>query len=340
LRSIGGEGVLLRSSRKLVALLVALSVVAVGLALVGIGKAGSTQGGFSLFETPVNLTAGAQGLAFAKFTPTSALTGGNGSATHVVITISLPSDSTAVTVTSCPGTKNVTGTTATCSISSIQSGVTAKFFVTFNAGPNAGPGKVSATVTGGVTWDNGGGGAAGQGQGVTGTTQTYIIWPANTTTDVYAGTCANGAITTTQIATDPSGTGKGGNLSSTKGIDPTLGFPCTPGYVGIDVNNAGGFRNPTGATSGVWTAFIAPLQNGALAQAVLTLNDAPVPYQKMKLYEVFVGADPVQVLACNSDGTPQGTASSCLTNQTKFGNKGVAFYLNFKGSTIDPSWNG
>ena len=335
---MGGEDVLLRSGRKLVAVLGTLAAVATSLALVGIGKAGSTQGGFSVFETPINLTAGEQGLAGAKFTPTAGTTGGNGSATHVVITISLPADSTNVSVKSCPGTTGGTGTSVTCSISSLQSGSTAKFFVIFNAGPNAGPGAVTATVIGTVTWDNATGGAAGQGQNAAGS-QSYLIWPRDTTTDVYAGTCASGAITTTQVATDPSGTGKGGNLSSTSGVDQSLGFPCTPGYVGIDVGNTGGFRNPAGATAGVWTAFIAPLQGGALAQAVLTLNVAPVPWQKMKLYEVFTDKDPVQVLAC-VNGVPQGTANSCLTNQTKYGSKGVAFYLNFRGSTIDPSWNG
>ena len=68
-----------------------------------ISHAGSTQGGFFVYETPVNLTAGKQGLAFAKFTPTADLTGGAGSATHVVISIMLPGDSTVVG-TQCPGT--------------------------------------------------------------------------------------------------------------------------------------------------------------------------------------------------------------------------------------------
>jgi hypothetical protein len=309
----------------------------VSLALVTIGRAGSTQGGFSIFETPINLTAGEQGLAFAKFTPAAGTTGGAGSATHILITIILPAGSTDVAVRSCPGTGAANGTSATCSIASLQNGATAKFFVTFKAGPNTGSSKITARVNGTVAWDNGGG-AAGQGQGGA-AFQDYFIYPTTQATDVFAGTCADGAITTTQVANDP-GTGKGGNLSSTKGIDPSFGFPCTPGYVGIDAGNSGGFRNPAGATTGVWTAFVMPLQSSALAQAVLTMNVAPVPWQKMRLYEVFTDADPAQVLACNSDGTPQGAAHSCLTNQTKFGSKGVAFYLNFYGSTIDPSWNG
>ena len=337
---MGGEDVLLRSSRKLVALLVALSAVAVGLALVGIGKAGSTQGGFSLFESPINLTSGQTGLAWAKFKPTAALTGGNGSATHVVITIKVPGAAKLLAVTGCGGTSSISGTTATCSIASIQSNVQVTVFVTFTAGAATYPGTTN--VTGQVTWDNGGGGAAGAGQGSTLLTQSYTVYPIDTTVDVYAGTCANGAITTTQIANDPSGSGKGGNLSSTAGVDPSFGFPCTPGYVGIDVNNSGGFHNPAGAPTAVWTAFIVPLANGALAQAVLTMTVAPQNWQKMKLYEVFPNADPVQVLPCDSNGQPTGTASSCLTNGTpkKFGAKGVEFDVNFKGSTIDPGWNG
>lgn len=319
-----------RTGRKLVAVLAAASAVAVSLALVTIGRAGSANGTMTIFEAPINLTTGQQGLAGGKFTPSGS--GSNGSATHVVITLNIPNaQPNSLVVKTCQGgTGATTSTSATCSISSIQSGATAKFFVTFRAGSTTG----GTSVTGSTHWDQGGG-SAGANQSADGLPAAFTIYPTDTSTNVFAGTCADGAVPV-QVAFDPL-TQKGGNLSTKVGAATATGLPCTPAYVGVDNT-----RNITGFTKGTWSVFVSPLSGGALAQAVLTLNVVPTGFnaKNMPLYEVAADNTTTRVLACDSSGLPTGGADSCLTGQDKFGSKGVQFFLNVQGSTVDPSYTG
>jgi len=358
---MGGEGVLLRSVPKLVAVLVAVVLVAVSLALVTIGRAGSGSGTMSAFVTPANITSGNTGVAWAKFTPTPS--GGNGSATHVQIVITLANaQPNSLHVTSCPGGTAQDGVgvdtngnriadpqSASFFISSIQNGVQKKVFVTFRAGASTNGNAVS--VGGETAWDQGGG-SAGQAQSIPAvpdpTSGTYTIWPTDVTTNVFGGDC----VVTSQTnglnlsATDPNtATGvKGGKLKTNLSAP---GFPCTPGYVGVDESVGTIDTSSQGGTptKGAWSIFVAPLSGTGFAQAVLTIatlpNGAPQP-KNMPLFEL-IGNGPgfIKILQCGADGLPPAVTGAptdiCLVGlPTKFGNKGAQFVVNVVGTGVDP----
>jgi hypothetical protein len=329
----------LRSSRKLVVVAAALSAIAVSLVLVAIGNAGSDSGVVTVHESPINLTTGQQGLAWAKFTPSSS--GSNGSATHVQISITINGAAPgSLKVATCPGGTGTTdgAITATCSIASLQSGTTAKVFVLFTAASSA-TYPLGGSVSSHVTWDAGGSNASGgAGQFTDSPTPnpTFTVYSDKTATNVFAGACINGNLPT-QTANNP-GNGKGGNLSSNIPVDPTLGFPCTPGYVGIDNKQVGTF------TPGVWRVFIEQLTSNGFAQVVLTLNQVPkgTNAKTMPLYELDANdANPTQVQNCDpTTGLPPGGGDSCLTGQAKFGSQGVQFFLKVQGTADDPGYAG
>jgi hypothetical protein len=314
----------------LVAGLVTLSAVAVALAMVTIGRAGSTSGTFTLFEAPVNLTSGQQGLAGAKFTPLGS--GSNGSATHVVITMTI-ANASSLTIKSCPaGTGSVSGTTATCTISSLQNGVQAKFFVTFTAATFTAP--TPSSVTGQVSWDAGGG-SAGQSQSLSGDPVGFTIYPADTATNVYAGACANGAIAPGSVVSNNPPTGKGGSVSTNDSAAPSTGFPCTPGYIGVDDTTI------PGLTRGVWNILVAPLAaNGlGLAQAVLTTTTfSGTNWRTTPLYEIGANNSTTKVDDCVNNAMPKGD-DVCIYNRAKNGQV-ITFFVNVLGSTIDPKLAG
>jgi hypothetical protein len=321
---------LLRSGRKLVALLVTLSAVAASLALVTIGRAGSTSGTFTLFEAPVNLTAGQQGLAGAKFTPQGS--GSSGSATHVVISLTI-ANASSLTIKSCPGgTGSVSGTTATCTISSLKNGTIAKFFVTFIAATFAAP--TPSSVTGNVNWDAGGG-SAGQSQNQGGDPALFTIYPTDTTINGFAGACANGRIAPGSVVSNDPATGKGGSLSSNDSAAPSTGFPCTPGYIGVEETTI------PGLTPGVWNILVAPLaSNGqGLAQAQLTTTTiSGSNWRTTPLYEIGANNSTTKVDDCVNNAMPKGD-DVCIFNRTKTGQV-ITFYLNVLGSSIDPRIGG
>jgi hypothetical protein len=312
------------------------ALVALALVLAAGGHAGS-QG--SVFPTPLvapnQLSTGQTGLAGAKFTPQG--TSNSGSATHVVISLQFPSDSTNIAVTACPGTVGYVGTTATCSIQSIQNGNQVKMFATFTAGAAG-----AQEVDGLVTWDK----PSGNG-GSTGGTNTTGVVPSLFTIDAPTSTQQGKCTTIVGPATDSIGgfdpaTGKTTTVTYAS-VDGTFGFPCTPAQAGVKPSD-----RSTSLTKGDWMLLVPPLAGGALAQAVLTINSLPsgTNAKKFQIYEL--GADGTTVSstpvpACTSTGALPVTdppSDSCIYNRTNFGKGGVALYLHVQGSTIDPSYTG
>jgi hypothetical protein len=294
--------------------------------MVTISRAGSSSGTLTLFEAPVNLTSGQQGLAGAKFTPQGS--GSSGSATHVLISMTI-ANASSLTITSCPGgTGSVSGTTATCNISSLQSGATARFFVTFIAATFTA--ATPSAVTGTVSWDQGGG-SAGQAQSVSGDPATFTIYPTDTNTNVFAGTCANGRIAAGSVVSNDPATGKGGSLSSNDSAAPSTGFPCTPGYVGVEQTTI------PGLTPGVWNVLVAPLaSNGlGLAQAALTTTSTTGNnWHTTPLYEIGANNQTTKVDDCVNNTMPKGD-DVCIYNRSKSGQV-ITFFVNVLGSSIDP----
>lgn len=323
------------SSRKVFAVLAALVAVAGSLVLVTLGNAGSGTGTLKPFEGPTNLTTGKQGLAGARFTPTGATN--SGSATHIVITIKIPAAvSGSLVVTKCQGgTGSSSGTTATCSIASLQNGAPANMFVTFIAGSSA-TYPLATEVDTSVSWDNGGG-ATGQNNSITATPVLYTIYKTDTKTNVFAGQCANSAIGADSIVANDDGTGKGGTVSTTAGVDPGTGFPCLPAYVGVDPT-----KTLTIGSPGVHTAVIGLLAGGALAQVTLTVSDLSktgFKWNTIPLNEVLADNTLKPVVACDANGNPPAADNSCQSKpQAKFSGNGVAFFLNVRATGLDPSW--
>ena len=353
-----------RSGRKLVALLAAAATVAaVSLAVVTVGRAGSAGDGLmSVHVTPPNITSGKTGVAWAKFTPTPS--GSNGSATHVQISITVPgaADGT-VHLTSCPGGVPEDGFTVdqttlqlvadaqstTCLISSIQSNVQKRIVATFTAGaPTSGP----VQVTGFTSWDNGGGSAGTTNHiGAVGDPNNfgqYQIWPTDVTQNVFGGDCIvtspNTSLNVSAKDPNPATGVKGGNLKTNLSAP---GFPCTPGYVGVDESVGTIDTSAQGGTptKGAWSIFVNQLSGANFAQAVLTIatlpNGAPQP-KFMPLFEL-VGNGPgfIKILQCGADGLPPAVAGAptdiCLVGlPTKFGAKGAQFVVNVVGTGVDP----
>lgn len=311
--------------RRVVAALAAVTL-SVALVLVARSQAGSQAATLSTFVAPVQVTSGATALAGAKFTATG--TTNSGSATHVQITLTFPADASNIVVTACPGSSSVTGSLATCLAGTVQNGQTVKMFATFTAGTAAG----NESVVGNASWDvpAGGGSTGGLNQAIP-STSTFSVDAAGGPTAGKCSTSSSDGLTATEGTT-----GKGASLTFGT-VDSSFGFPCTPAQVVIDSRQVAGATTP-----GSWSLLVAPLANGALAQAALTIAVLPngITWKKAQLSEVVVDSSNVvtltPVLPCLSGGgMPTSTADICLTGQAKYG-QGVQFFVNVLGTGIDP----
>jgi hypothetical protein len=284
-------------------------------------------------QDPANKT-----VAGAIFTPTGS---NNGTATHVVMTLDLPSDvpgptandPSPIVVSACPGNSSINGATkvVTCTVAKVKSGTSAHLVVEFTVPPVQA--QESWQLNGNVTFD--------VGRGATGEHNVLQASPAGSVTfyppkSSAAGTCAPIASSANSLTVSDKPTQKGATLSFGSG-DPSSGLPCTPAQVSIDPAQV-----PGAVTPGSWQLDVAPLQNGALASAVLVLDELPksIAPANAPLYEVQPDGSLVQVLACVNGQMPNGSAHVCLTGQTAFDpdgdNDGVQFNVNFVATDFDP----
>jgi hypothetical protein len=313
--------------RRVLAALLAGSVLVLALVLVARGNAGSSNASFTTFVGPSQLTAGQTGFVGAKFKPDGKGLN-NGSATHVVITLTFPTGTQDIVLTTCPGSASYSGLMANCDIGTVQNGQQVRVFATYTAGSA----DTAALIDGNVKWDvPKGGGNTGGTNGID-APSTVAIFSATGAT--FAGKCTTAASDSVG-ASDPS-TGKATTVTYGT-VDDSLGFPCTPAQAGVDPDTT-----VRGHTPGIWSLLVAPLAGGALGQAVLTLNPLPrgVNFNNAQLFEVIGNPVPANlhlVPSCLSGGALPAGVDACITGQVKF-DKGVQFFVNVQGSSLDPSF--
>jgi hypothetical protein len=339
----------LRIDRKVAFGLVGVSVLAFALALVARSVAGSLVATYSTFVAPTQATGSPsdyatnpqhpanKAVAGAIFTPSGP---NDGTATHVVMTLDLPSDipgpmttdPSPIVVTACPGRANVTETkVVTCTIANVHSGTTARLVVEFTVPPVQT--QESWQIGGNVTFD--------VGRGKTGEHNTVLPDPVGSVTFYApggnaAGTCAPTGNSANSLSVKDRLTQKDATVSFGAG-DPSTGLPCTPAQVSIDSTQV-----PGATTPGSWQLDVAQLQNGALASAVLTIDELPksIPPATAPLYEVLADGSLLRVLPCVNGAMPNNAAHVCLTGQTAFDpdgdNDGVQFSVNFLATNFDP----
>jgi hypothetical protein len=310
--------------RRVLAALLAGSVLVLALVLVARGNAGNGSTDTAIFKTfaaPSQLTAGSTGFVRAKFTPVG--TGNSGSATHVVISFTFPSGTTDTKVTTCPGTPSADGLNpATCTIGTVHNGDQVTMDATYKAGPTAG----SPTINESVGWDVAKTGGSTGGHNVKPSSNPIEI----NTDGTFAGTCSPLSNSSSSLNAGAPGVHKSIVLDFGQ-VDSSLSFPCTPAQAGVDSSVDG----PT--TPGSWTLLVAPLAGGAFAQAHLTIDTLPrgIKWNNAQLFEVGVSTP---VPPCASATSPPTTGDACLANQIKSGSSGVEFIVNVLGTGIDPSF--
>jgi hypothetical protein len=335
-----------RIDRRIVFGLTAVATVAFGLVLVARGLAGSQEATYSTFVAPTQATGSPpdfatnqshppnKAVAGAKFAPTGP---NGGAATHVVMTLNLPSDVPAPTandpspilVTACPGTATVDNVAKVvrCNVSSVQAGTVARLLVEFTV-PVV-PTAEAWQLTGTVTWDAGGGSNGATNSQPASPVGSVTIYPAG---GGAAGTCAPTSSSQNSLAVTDPVTQKSATVSFGT-VDNSTGLPCTPAQAAIDPTQVQG-----ASTLGSWTLLVAPLANGALGNAVLTISNLPagITPKTAILYEVLANGTLQQVLACVKGAMPNSSAHVCLIGQTKSGPHGVAFTVLFVATGVDP----
>jgi hypothetical protein len=313
-----------------------LGACAAALAVVSAGMAGSVPPPtYEVFLQPQLLTASGQGVVWSKFSTASGP--GTGSATHVVSKIDVPIALLNPTTTSSNCTGPVVVTIGqeqynefTCDEGVIQAGDTVKRFVTFTA-----PSTLNTyTATGRVTFDNGQGGGGGgvntiEAQSSPSLRQTTVVPGADTR---RAGDCFSGGTGT--VATQPVSSVDPVQTVVTLGsADPSLGLPCTWGYVSED--DVPGFLTQISSVS--TPQFAA----GVTATVVVTWADLPVAFKNFKvllLPNYPVSLESEVLLACVGGQPPAGKIA-CLDGLVKLG-KGARATIRQFGTGGDPGYGG
>ena len=333
----------MRLNRVRTALLVVVATVgAVALALASVGLAGSgppANSSFSVEAQPSIISSLEEGVAWGTFTSAA----GSGSATHVVISITLPPGFTLNvphTSTGCSG-PDVNGTVA-CDVGTVNAGKTVKRYVAFNAPAWQEGGTNGGTFTGKVTYDNGntGGGSSGGGSA------NVISDSAPPITVVAApdGNNDGGCTGTPKTTNVPLSSTNPVSTEITSGTPlASLGLPCTWAFVGETSTPKGTSKTPVSYFN------FPPTEPGQPVKLVVSIYDMPVAFKDLKVLfdpEFNPGVNDVfdqtvGLAACTGpvDGTgfktlgPNQTA--CLQNLVKDGKGAVATILAI-GTGVDP----
>jgi hypothetical protein len=269
-----------RSSFRLsIASLLVLGGCAAALAIVSGSKAGaSTNSKLQLFVHPPTLSVDGTGFVKAAFTAASG--SGTGAATHVVITVVLPSVLTfdqTHSSTGCSADSTTTANDIVCIVGTVNPGETANRFVTFTA-PHIAGGPY--TITASATQDNGNGGNGGG----TGSSNTPIVPnpldpPAQVT--VVAGdnpdNAGNCLFNPGNVHTPAPTASTNAQTNQSTGADvgtvaSALGIPCAYADVGEDAPPAG---------------FVTAISHDNIAQLTgpttitITLASLPVPFSQI-----------------------------------------------------------
>jgi hypothetical protein len=320
----------------------ALVAAAVSLVMVAGSTAGNQRVPFQVFGAPTQVTAGDQGLVFAKFGPN----GSGGSATHTVITFTFPFASVSAAPTADPATSADCGAaqlgldsnqvqvyTITCNVGTVNPGATIKRFVTYQASPTT---TAHAGITASVSYDAGSGASGGAANSDSGSAGVSIVDGGSTD-----GKC-DGTSGTVQTTSLPDGALQQTFLNY-QNASPGLHLPCSWGAVGVTTTDNAPPKPKPGAP--LISTVAGPLYAGA-AQLQITFSSLPVPLNKFVLEEL----DPTQlpnatwnvVPPCGIDpvsGAPTlpANADTCLIGYGK--GKPIVANLLFAGTGGDPFYN-
>jgi hypothetical protein len=300
----------------------------VALAVVTVGRAGSGPKEFNFFAQPTILSQDADGVAWGRFKPVS----GGGSATHLVIYITIPTVFEYVpanTSTGCAPT-SVAGTFS-CAVGTVNPGQTVKRYVGFRAPAGLAAGDYPG-FSGKATFDNGTPGAGGGGSDVL--TDGPISVTVVTAPDGNRDGGCNGRPRTDDVPLSS------GNPVSTEIRSGTrlgsLGLPCTWAF-------AGETSAPSGNSFTAVSFFGFPqTEPGAPVEQVMTVYDMPVPFKNLKVLfdlnftgpaDTFAGT---ALEACAGPGNTLGSQqAACLKSLVKM-NKGAQAIILSKGTGADP----
>ena len=270
------------------------------------------------------------GLAAAKFTAAV-----GGSATHVKISVDVPSVFTVTVPSNCSGPPAASppvpagSTRYTCEQPTVQGGSTVTQFLRFTA-PAAQSPTVTYTFRGFVTFDNGSGGGGGGGGSANGlptsgpATNLVTVVPAGQSDSAGNCTPGNGGASTPAVSsTDPMQTKVSGSSA----------LPCTWSFVGEASAGSSGLLTPISFVGFPQTA------SGSPAQWVFELNKLPARIQDLTVYFLpnyspdTLDVTKVPMPACVDNVAPTGVfelpanTEACLVSFVKKGSGGVATML-------------
>ena len=323
-----------RSFRFFLAGIFVLACCAGALAVVSLGRAGSsTLSTFDLSVQPTVLST--SGTGFAKGVFTAASGSGTGSATHVVITFHVPSalSNPTGTTSDCSTAAGTGENVVTCNVGTVNAGQTVRRFVTFTAPSTvtSPPNPDTFSVTANVAWDNGASGTGGGGvNSLPPDTASTTVFAANDAR--HAGNCflsGSGTVSTPHVSADD-------NQSTSAQIGaaaPSLGLPCPFADVGEDPAPPG---------------FVTDISHDTIPQlsqpATITLSlDSMPPSNPFSKFTWLFSADypnslPSQPIpSCKNGQLPTADAKVCLLSKTKVGNGGSWTFLQV-GTGGDPAY--
>jgi hypothetical protein len=313
---------------------VVITLGAAALAVAAVGRAGSGPKEFNFFAQPTILSQGSNGVAWGSFKPVS-----GGSATHVVISVTIPAGFVYVPGISSPGCgSTAVAGTFDCPVGTVNLGQTVKRYVGFRAPDNLAPGPYD--VSGKVRFDNGSPGAGGGGVDELpgGPVSITVVTAPDGNND---GGCGNGRPSTTNVPLSST------NLVSTEITSGTrlasLGLLCTWAFVGETDGPRGTSKTPVSFFN------FPPTEPGQPVQIVVSIYDMPVPFKDLKVLfdPEFTGSSGVPfdqkdpLATCTGPKNELGLAtlgsgqSACLQNLVKAG-KGAQATILAIGTGADP----
>jgi len=295
---------------------------------------------------PSVLSTNKTGLAIVRFKNTFA----NATATHTVLTATLPATGASVSSVSA-STANATCSqppftqTVSCSFGSVPGGATVSMYVQFTTSLSAG--STLGAFKGFVGFDesNNNTGTTTNDTFETDSAATSIVDPiSNTDQGGAQGGLCTGTLSATGFKTT-NGNGQQANLGDLPATAP--GLPCTPVSAGTTAPSAeeqAACVARLGVSCPADTAYVFFPVLANNAAAVLTVNYPTVPsfvtggWKNTPLFEFLRDNSGqlqlVQLVKCGV--TPNPSPDSCLLGDPKkFGSQGVSFSVSVTGSLLD-----
>jgi hypothetical protein len=288
---------------------------------------------------PSYVAVGSDGVALAKFTNQ-----GTATATQTVVAVTPPPGTSPVLpILSTPAATCSGSPVVSCSFGSVPGGSTVKVVVRFHgdtASPRDGDGNpIAGAAHAKVSFDEG-----NVNKNSPSNDTVFVDSNSVAVVDVGSNTELNGK------CADPVSTD---SLSASTAIQlikvsypsakASLGLPCTPVDVGIDL------QHPV-AGSGNKITFVAlpSLSGDGLGTVIIDLPTLPQGSNLSKFvlreipgYPGTIGSPAgwPQVIDCVA-GAPAGGADSCILSRAKYGSKGIELTLKVVGTNVDPAYWG